>query len=166
MQGWSRALPDRAAAPLTRRDVPLLADARLPPDPSGLSTILGQHQFEPSFPVIAGLLPCALPLLPGDHGGHDPAALPGIQTIAVTIERGLVGLVLLLHLPFAAEVRHPDRGAGWSCLLSRCARNRSGKRQRSSLRTEGLMPRRQDPFTLSTFEHAGLTQRQQHPTLL
>src|SRR6058998_2395017 len=117
---------------------------------------------EPSFAVIAGLLPGALPLLPGDHGGHDPAALPGIQTIAVTIERGLVGLVLLLHLPFAAEVRHPDRGAGWSCLLSRRARNRNGKRQRSSLRTEGLMPRCQDPFAVSALEHACLTQRKHH----
>src|SRR2546422_2787229 len=58
-------------------------------------------------------MPGALPLLPGDHGGHDPAALPGIQTIAVTIERGLVGLVLLLHLPFAAEVRHPDLSGEW-----------------------------------------------------
>src|SRR5438309_9526868 len=107
-------------------------------------------------------MPGALPLLPDDHGGHDPAALPGIQTIAVTIERGLVGLVLLLHLPFAAEVRHPDRGAGWSCLLSRRTWKRDGNFQRRNLSTEGLTPRSQDPFAESVLEHACLTQRKHH----
>jgi len=96
-----------SSAVFPRGNVLLAADSRIPPDALGLGPILGEEEFKSSFPVVARLLPGALPETVGKLRGHESSTLLGLGTVAGFLECGVVACVVLdiENSPFAAQVR-------------------------------------------------------------
>src|SRR5512134_536604 len=106
----SEPLPVIRAAVFTGRNVLMVADPGVPPDSLGLFTVFREQDFEAAFPIVARLLPGALPESIGNLGGGESSPMLGIGTVPGLVQGGFVALVILdfEDFPFAAQIRRRD----------------------------------------------------------
>lgn len=102
------SFPDIAPTPLTGRDVVSVSYTGIPPHSRRSRFIFRQKQFEAALAIIVRLMPQPAPVTILDDDRLDAAPLPGVRAVPLSVEVRLIGSVVFLNFPLAADIDGTD----------------------------------------------------------